>query len=71
VQDLRREAELALDDRIELWLDGLDAAVDPYLPAVLADTLADRRDDPAPTDAHRATVALDGGDVTIALRRAG
>jgi isoleucyl-tRNA synthetase len=72
VQDLRREAGLALDDRIELWLDGLDAAVDPYLPAVLADTLAERRsDDPAPEDAPRATVALDPGDVTIALRRVG
>jgi isoleucyl-tRNA synthetase len=71
VQDLRRDAELALDDRIELWLDGLPGAVEPYLPGVLADTLAERQDGPAPADATRATVVLDAGEIAIALRRIG
>jgi isoleucyl-tRNA synthetase len=71
IQDLRRDAELALDDRIELWLDGLPGAVEPFLPGVLADTLAARLDGPAPADASRATVALDAGEITIALRRIG
>ncbi|MCI0346829.1 MAG: class I tRNA ligase family protein, partial [Chloroflexi bacterium] len=40
IQDLRREAELELDDRIELWLDGLPAAIQPHLAAILEETLA-------------------------------
>jgi hypothetical protein len=45
--------------------------VEPYLPAVLSDTLAERRSGDVPADAPRATVTLDGGEVTIALRRVG
>jgi isoleucyl-tRNA synthetase len=71
IQDLRREAGLALDDRVELWSDGLSDAVTPYLPAVLADTLADRLLGQRPADARTATVDLDSGTVTIALRRVG
>jgi isoleucyl-tRNA synthetase len=70
IQDLRREAALELDDRIELWAAALPAAVAAHLPAVAADTLAELRDGDPPPAAPRATVMLDGGPVTIALRRA-
>jgi isoleucyl-tRNA synthetase len=69
IQELRRDAGLELDDRIDLWVEGLPAAVTAHLAGVAADTLADQADGPAPADAHRATVGLDGGTVTIALRR--
>ncbi|MGZ9160218.1 MAG: DUF5915 domain-containing protein, partial [Candidatus Limnocylindrales bacterium] len=71
VQDLRRDAELALDDRIQLWVDGAPAAVAAHLPTVAADTLADLATSDIPADAHRAGVGLDSGTVTIALRRIG
>ena len=44
VQELRKDAGLELDDRIRVWLDpdGADLApLDPWLPAVAADVLAD------------------------------
>jgi isoleucyl-tRNA synthetase len=69
VQELRRDAGLELDDRIELWVEGLPAAVAEHLAAVAADTLADLASGVIPSDAHRATVELDAGAVTIALRR--
>ncbi len=71
VQDLRREAGLELDDRIDLWVEGVPAAVAAHLPDVANDTLAALRDDDIPSDATRATVALDAGTATIALRRLG
>jgi isoleucyl-tRNA synthetase len=71
IQDLRRDAELALDDRIDLWLDGIPEAVRAHLPPVLADTLAEVATSAVPSDADRATVELDDGPVSIALRRAG
>ncbi len=71
VQDLRRDAELALDDRIQLWVDGAAAPVAAHLPTVAADTLADLATSDIPADAHRAGVSLDSGTVTIALRRIG
>lgn len=40
-----------------------------FLPAVADDTLADVREGDPPADAHTATLALDDGTVTIALRR--
>jgi isoleucyl-tRNA synthetase len=70
IQDLRREAALELDDRIELWVGSPPAEVAAHLPAVAADTLAELRSGEAPTDAVSATVELDDGPVTIALRRA-
>jgi isoleucyl-tRNA synthetase len=70
IQDLRRDAALELDDRIDLWLDGLPDAVRAYLPRVLDDTLATTSDHPLPDDVARSSVELDGGSVTIALRRA-
>jgi isoleucyl-tRNA synthetase len=69
IQELRRDAELELDDRVELWVVGLPDAVAAFLPSVADDTLADLRDGEPPSDARRATVVLDAGTVTIALRR--
>ncbi|HEY6057439.1 MAG TPA: class I tRNA ligase family protein [Candidatus Limnocylindrales bacterium] len=70
VQDLRKEAELALDDRIHLWLDGLPAAVAPFLPGIAAETLAEVVPEGAPPDGIPAvTVKLESGDVVVALRR--
>ncbi len=70
IQDLRKEAELDLDDRIELWLDGMGPEVLPFLDAVAADTLADEvRSDAPPDGVVAASVHLDGGDVRIGLRR--
>ena len=70
VQDLRRDANLELDDRIELWTGPLPDAVAAHLPSVATDTLATLADGDPPADASRATVELDGGPVEIALRRA-
>lgn len=69
IQDLRREAALALDDRIELWLVGLPERVRPYLPDVLVDTLAEPREGDPAADAPTASVELGDGPVRIALRR--
>jgi isoleucyl-tRNA synthetase len=69
VQDLRREAGLELDDRIDLWIGEVPEAVAAHLPALAADTLATIARGDAPSDASRATVELDGGPVEIALRR--
>jgi isoleucyl-tRNA synthetase len=69
IQDLRRDAGLELDERIGLWIGGLADAVAVHLDGVLADTLADLADGPVPSGAQRATVALEGGPVTLALRR--
>ena len=71
IQDLRREAGLELDDRIELWVDGAPPEVAAHLPDVATDTLAELATGEMPTDASRASVRLDGATVTIALRRAG
>lgn len=68
VQDLRREAGLELDDRIELWSGPLPPAVAAHLPSVAADTLADLADGDPPPDAVSTTVELDGGPMRIALR---
>jgi isoleucyl-tRNA synthetase len=70
VQDLRREAGLELDDRIELWVEGAPPAVAVQLQDVAVDTLAELAEGEIPADTARATVQLDGSDVTIALRRA-
>ena len=69
IQDLRREAALALDDRIDLWVGRLPAAVAGHLATVAADTLAELAEGGLPSDATTATVELDGGPVQIALRR--
>jgi isoleucyl-tRNA synthetase len=72
IQDLRKEAELALDDRIELWLDGLPDAVAAHLPEVADETLADRVErSSAPADATvtRGSIELSNGPIAIGLRR--
>jgi isoleucyl-tRNA synthetase len=70
VQDLRKEAGLALDDRIELWVEGLPESVAPFLPSVARETLAELVARPADgEDGSRAVVDLDGGRATIGLRR--
>ena len=72
VQDLRKEAELELDDRIVLWVAGLAPEVDAHLGSVAADTLVDeiRRDSP-PAGVPVAAVRLGAGEARIALRRLG
>lgn len=69
IQELRKTAALALDDRIELWVSGTSAAVADLLPTVAAETLGELLDGSAPPDASRATVELEGGPAVIALRR--
>ncbi len=70
IQDLRRDAGLDLDERIDLWIDGADAAVVPYLAAVAADTLSDLAEGAIPADATaRATVEVGAGEIRFALRR--
>ncbi len=72
VQDLRRDAALELDDRIELWVEGLVPEVAAHLDALALDTLADdvrQGTPPVGTDVARAVVELASGEVAIALRR--
>ena len=70
IQDLRRDAGLELDERIQLWVDGADPAVAPHLANVAADTLSDLVTGPIPADATaRAVVEVGTGEVRIALRR--
>ena len=72
IQDLRKDAELDLDDRILLWIDGAPDAVGPYLASVAAETLADDLGrGPVPDGVRAATVRLDGGEARIGLRRVG
>ncbi len=72
VQDLRKQAELALDARITLWVDGPAEIVErltPYFDGVAADVLADDvRREAASDDAGVAEVALTEGTVRIALQ---
>jgi isoleucyl-tRNA synthetase len=72
VQDLRKQAELALDARIELWIDGSAETLErlkPYLDGVAADVLADAVHGAAPADGATAVeVVLTEGAVRIALQ---
>ncbi len=73
VQDLRKQAELALDDRIELWLsadDGLAARIEPHLQGLAQGTLAYAVHLGAPPEGTPTLVLdLDGTRATLALRR--
>ncbi len=72
IQDLRREAELALDDRIEVWIDPLPESIVGHLATVAVETLADATHaGPPPADLPGSPVELDAGTVRIALRRVG
>jgi len=68
IQDLRKEAGLALDDRIELHVDGLAPVVAAHLPGVAEATLADLVE-ASPDGALTATVDLESGLAKISLRR--
>jgi isoleucyl-tRNA synthetase len=69
IQDLRREAELDLGDRIVVWASGLTNGVLEHADSIRAETLADelRTDDP-PGDVPRTVVDLESGSVTVGLR---
>jgi isoleucyl-tRNA synthetase len=72
IQDLRKEAGLAVDDRIDLWVDGLAVEVKAHLGSVAAEVLADSVVAGTPPDGDATSVsevALDGGPARIALRR--
>ncbi len=72
IQDLRKEAGLALDDRIELWFDGLADDVAAHLDAVAEETLADmvhRAPVPAGAAITTGRVELGAGRVEVGLRR--
>jgi isoleucyl-tRNA synthetase len=74
IQDLRKEADLDLDDRIpRLWIAGLPEVVAPYLGGVAQETLTDEvvRTDPPDDGTVTATVALADGSVRIAIARPG
>jgi isoleucyl-tRNA synthetase len=74
VQDLRKQAELTLDARILLILDGPPDVLDPlepHLAAVAADVLATAvRRASTPADAPSMAVPLEAGEVRIALQAA-
>jgi isoleucyl-tRNA synthetase len=73
VQDLRKAAGLAVEDRIELWLgssvhrNAIDRHGEFIASEVLATTM--HEDEPPPEDARAGSVTVDSGEVTIALRR--
>jgi isoleucyl-tRNA synthetase len=74
IQDARRAAGLELVDRIDVWLvpeaDG-DHRLAPYLDRVAAETLAREVKRAAPpADAWPGEVAVEGGNVRFAIRRA-
>jgi isoleucyl-tRNA synthetase len=75
VQDLRKAAGLAVEDRIELWLDSemLRDAIDGHGDFIASEVLATEVHIGAalPEDAHKGSVTVDSADVTIGLRRAG
>ena len=70
VQDLRKQAELALDARITLWVDGPPETIErlaPFLDGVAVDVLADEvRREAGPGSSVE--VALSEGSVHIALQ---
>src|SRR5206468_12638119 len=41
IQDLRKDAGLALDDRIELWIADLPNAIEPHIDAVAEEVIED------------------------------
>ncbi|MBA2255474.1 MAG: class I tRNA ligase family protein, partial [Chloroflexi bacterium] len=74
IQDLRKQAELALDDRIEVWVAGpaeAREALSPHLAKIAADTLAVQihTSDALPDGDAGAELALSGGLVRVTLRR--
>jgi isoleucyl-tRNA synthetase len=70
IQDLRRDAGLELDDRIDLWLEGLPPSVARHVDEVAEEVLAASVTmQPPPADGiATTTVELGGGMVRLALR---
>ena len=69
IQDLRREAELELDARIEVWIDPLPAELADALAGLRVDTLAEQiLAGPGPAGLAASTVELSSGPVGLALR---
>jgi isoleucyl-tRNA synthetase len=70
IQDMRKDAGLDLDARIELWLDGVPPEVEAHLAAVARETLAETLTSGRPTAdlGEGVTVELSAGSVTIWLR---
>jgi isoleucyl-tRNA synthetase len=74
IQDLRKEADLDLDARIEVWAEGLSPDVEPYFARVLRETLVDRVTPglpPADLGPTPMPVALSGGTAMVAIRALG
>jgi isoleucyl-tRNA synthetase len=74
IQDLRKDAGLELDDRIDVWVDGLGGAVAAHLDAIAPEVLADSIVVGPPAGAGPtidSTLELAEGQVTIRLRRRG
>ena len=72
IQDLRREAELNLDDRITVWADGLAPDVAAYRDAIAVETLADAiLTGAAPAGVPTTALELDAGRVVIGLQVTG
>jgi isoleucyl-tRNA synthetase len=74
IQDLRKEAGLELDDRIDVWVDGLTPAVAAHLDGVAAEVLADsivlgRPDGPDDKSTTAGSIELTDGPAAMALRR--
>jgi isoleucyl-tRNA synthetase len=72
IQDLRKEAGLELDDRIDVWVEGVTPAVAAHLDTVAAEVLAEsivvgRPDDGAATTTG--SIDLTDGPAAMALRR--
>ena len=72
IQDLRKQAALSLDERIEVWVEADGAffeSVDGRLDAIAQDTLADAiHREPLPPDLPLVELDLDGGRIRAALR---
>jgi isoleucyl-tRNA synthetase len=72
IQDLRKDAGLELDDRIELWVAGASAAVAAHLDSVAAEVLADSVGLASPDGvavAAHGQVDLTDGPVEVWIRR--
>ena len=75
VQDLRKGGGLAVQDRVELWLDpgAHRAAIERHSEFIASEVLATtvHVDGSVPAGVHSGSVTVDEVDMTIALRRAG
>ena len=73
VQDLRKNSGLAVEDRIELWLEADDPApLETHRDFISNETLATRLTlGPAESDTAADEVVVEGDSVRLALRRAG